>query len=241
MSAMDSYLARMQVNGEVQRAHVQRRTTEYLQRHLPDSLSYKNAVIDGVERSVMILSSEDKNIKKINALPGEEIPHGGLVDWEENKWLITELDSDNTLYRKGSMKQCNYVLKWINDNDEIVERWCIVEDGTKYLIGETNEDVMATGSARISVMLARDSETVKLCRGDRFIIDDYDTPEPLCYEITKPNRFFNVYNGDGVLRFIMTETNRTDNDNLELHIADYYNRTKPEIPEEKPDGRMSWL
>lgn len=242
MSAMDSYMARMSLNGEYRRAAIERRTAEYLNRNVPNSLSYKTVRIDGNEQNVTIHSSEERNIKKICSMPGERIPHGGLVEWENNMWIITELDADTELYCNGLMKQCNYVLRWINDDGVIIERWSIVEDGTKYLIGETNEDVMSTGAARISVTVSRDFETANLNRGKRFIIDDPDTLEPLCYEITKPNRFFNVYNEAGIVRFILVETNLTSNDNLDLRIADFFNRAPIEVPKETPtEGKVSWL
>ena len=43
----------------------------------------------------------------------------------------------------------------------------------------------------------------------------------LAYEITKPNKMFNVYNGKGVFRFILQEVQLTPDDNKQLRIADY--------------------
>ena len=54
----------------------------------------------------------------------------------------------------------------------------------------------------------------------------------LAYEISKPNRLFNVYNGSGVFRFILTETNIEDGDNLKERIANYAD-WKPAV---KTDG-----
>ena len=45
----------------------------------------------------------------------------------------------------------------------------------------------------------------------------------MAYEITKSNRLYNNYNDQGVFRYILNEVNATDNDNMELRIADYYN------------------
>lgn len=60
-------------------------------------------------------------------------------------------------------------------------------------------------------------------RGLRFLIDDEDSDAVLAYQITKPNKLYNVYNHKGVFRFILNEVNLTDADNKQLRVADYSN------------------
>ena len=213
--------------------HVQSR----MRRKIAASLSYQSVKIDGIDRKIAIVSkTEDFATKKIFALPGESIPHGSIVDWENQKWLITQINAHDEFCSEGVMQQCNYYLKWLDDKGDVVGRWVIVADGTKYLIGERTEDIMAIGDARIAVTIGKDKDTNKLRRGDRFLIDDADSEDVLAYEITKPNKLFNVYNGHGVFRFIMNEVNLTDADNVELRIADYYNWT-PKVPAIKPERK----
>ena len=136
------------------------------------------------------------------------------------------------------MRRCNYYLKWINDKGNVIGRWCVVEDGTKYLIGEREEDTMSIGDARMAVTIGKDTETSQISRGKRFLIDDMDSKDVLAFEVTKPNKMFNVFNGKGVFRFIMGESNLTDNDNTQLRIADYYSwkpRTDRITPDTKTD------
>lgn len=83
--------------------------------------------------------------------------------------------------------------------------------------------MITIGDARIAVTIGKDSDTIELARGLRFLIDDTDSEAVLAYQITKPNKLFNVFNGKGVFRFILNEVQLTDNDNKELRIADYYN------------------
>ena len=93
------------------------------------SLSFHHVLIDGESRDVAI--TDNLNTKHIYSLPGEDIPHGGYVEWMDNHWLVTERDANSEIYTKAIMLQCNYLLKWIDDDDVIHEQWCIVEDGTK--------------------------------------------------------------------------------------------------------------
>lgn len=94
---------------------------------------------------------------------------------------------------------------------------------TTDLIGERTREVLTIGDARIAVTIGKDEDTVELWRGLRFLIDDSDSEDVLAYQITKPNKMFNVFNGKGVFRFILNEVQLTDDDNKELRIADYYN------------------
>lgn len=224
-SPFDDYRERLALSGESKREAIKRRAQSYLGRKLGETLSYEEADIDGYLTSLIVLDTEDMDIKKIRSMPGECLPHGGLVDWADNYWLITELDANGKLYDRGKMQQCNFLLKWKKENGDIIERWSIVEDGTKYLIGEKTQSIMSIGDARLAVTVGRDNETVNINRGMRFIIDDPDTSEPLVYQVTKPNKKYNVYNGQGVIRFIMNEVNATEFDDMDLRIADYYSPT----------------
>lgn len=224
MSVWDAYDARMSVIGKTKRERALNHTQSYISRKAIDSLSNHEVLINGIRQEVTILNQrEDMALKKICSMPGETLIHGGIVEFADSMWIITELDANDEVYTSGKMQRCNHVLRWINREGKIIEKWCVVEDGTKYLIGEKTEEMMSIGDARISVTISKDKDTAKLGRGDRFLIDDVDSQEVLAYQITKPNRLFNIYSDAGVYRFILNEVNVTDNDNLELRIADYYN------------------
>lgn len=242
MSIWDSYEARLGAAGGdtsdsprriSARSHIDCR----LQRKITASPSYQRVLVSGEERRLAIVDDKNFDTKKIFSMPGEDIPHGSLVEWEDSIWLVTERNYNRKSYTEGKMRQCNYNLKWIDEDGNIISRWCVVEDGTKYLIGEKSEAIITTGDARMAVTIGKDEDTSKLSRGRRFLIDDMDSAEVLAYEITKPNKFFNVYNGKGVFRFIMGEVDSTDDDNKALRIADYYS-WKPKTPRAEPDTKV---
>lgn len=247
MSVLDLHNARLNINGKTRREVALTRTQAFINRRQSASLSCQNVTINDIAQNVTILDKEALNEKDILALPGEHLIHGGIVDWADNKWLITELDAHNEVYEKGLMQQCNHILRWRDRDGSIIEKWCIVEDGTKYLIGEKQEDLLTIGDARIAVTLPKDEDTVKISRGHRFLIDDIDTDTVLAYQITKPNRLYNVFNNKGIFRYILNEVNITDNDNLELRIADYYqptlNTTTDSFPDiiDDDDGKKVWI
>ena len=243
MGVWDTYEARLgsadtpgdQARRNAKATHAQDR----IRRKIADSLSYKTVMVDGNEFKLSVADvTGDYTTKKIYSLPGEDLPHGSLVEWAEGIWLITEVDPHRELYNEGLMRRCNYYLRWIDDKGDIISRWCVVEDGTKYLIGERRSELMTIGDARIAVTIGKDADTSKLSRGKRFLIDDIDAGDQvLAYEITKPNKLFNVYNGKGVFRFILNEVNMTDNDNPELRIADFYSWA-PKSKRPRPDVKV---
>lgn len=251
MSQWDSYGSRITLHGSNARDRAKYNLMDRLSRQIPSILSYQDVDIDGEPRSIVILNSDNLNQKTLCSLPGEDIRHGSLVEWQNHRWLVTERDANTEIYTKCIMLQCNYLLKWVNADGKVVERWCVVEDGTKYLTGEYSDAffVATRGDSRISVILPKDDETIVLNRDSRFIIDDYNTPDPLAYRLTKPFKLGGSFDENGVVIFVMTECNTEYDDNLDLHIADYYKyfpRTDAEgdatqtVIEEETD-RRGWI
>ena len=230
MGIWSTYEARLGMSGrqgeEPRREESLSRAQALLRRKIAASPSYHVVMVAGKKQEVSISDTEEFNIKTVTSMPGESLQHGAVLEWEnaglDTFWLVTEIDMCNGMYDRGKIQRCNYVLKWIDDHGDVISRWVIVEDGTKYLIGEKSADMMTIGDARLAVTVGKDKDTNKLVRGQRFLIDDMDSSQVLAYQITKPNKLYSVYNGEGVFRFILNEVNLTDNDNVELRIADYY-------------------
>ncbi len=252
MSVWDSYRSRINAHGGNKRGPALPQGFSFLMETIPGSLSYHNAVIDGEQRELAIIDSDNLDTKTLCSMPGEDLPHGGLVEWMDNRWLIIERDANNEIYTKAKMRQCNYLLRWIADDGSIVERWCIVEDGTKYLTGEysDNDFIITRGDSRIALIIAKDRYTIRLNRDDRFLIDDYASPNVLAYRLTKPFKLGGGYDNRGILSFVLQECNTEDTDNFELHIANYYDHfprkesdctQEPPMEDDEPGGKKVWI
>ena len=240
MNPWDIYETRINTHGGSKRNASYIREVRAINRKLPDNLSYQSAIIypmeygynidteeiaeHSIEQNVAIINSDNLNEKTIISMPKEDIGIGDLVYWMDTYWLVTERDFNTTLYTKAKLLQCNHLLKWITDDHKIIEQWCVVEDGTKYLTGELEDyDFVTTrGDSRISVQLAKNKFTSILDRENRFLIDDDDSPHKLAYMNTKPFKTGLTYNSTGTFKFVMQEVTGTEYDNHELGIADYY-------------------
>lgn len=240
MGAWDQYQARSELRGSGRRAAHLKREQQNIVAHLPDNLSYTDAVIYdpedslnvpgddltglAIHKKVAIINSDNLNEKMIMAMPGDEIVNGSLVHWMDQYWLVTEQDANSTVYRRSKMLQCNHLLKWVDEDHVIREQWCVVEDGTKYLTGELEDRnfIVTRGDSRIAITIAKNAHTVKLGRLHRFLVDDPDDENKMAFALTKPLKFAGVYGGKGVYKFVCQEINSSDDDNMELGIADYY-------------------
>lgn len=240
MSAWDTYARRMNVRGANRRDVAIKREQRFINTKLPGNPSFQtveiyppdigyNIDIDGVHRqgnlqNVAIDDRDNYDEKVMFSMPGEDIILGSLVYWMDNYWLATERDANTTVRTRVKLNQCNHLLKWITDDDEIIEQWCIFEDGTKYLTGhyEDYDFFTSRGDARTSIQMAKNKYTTLLDRENRFLLDDPDSPIKLAYQLTKPLKGTLLYNGTGTYSFVLQEVQSTDNDNQELGIADYY-------------------
>lgn len=214
------------------------REARIINNRIVNSLSFHSVTIDDVHQDVSIANSDNLNEKVIFSKPGEDLRLGGLVYWMNNHWLITEKDANTTLYTRAKLLQCNYLLKWVTDDDQIIEQWCVVEDGTKYLTGEYEDRnfIVTRGDSRIAITIAKNEFTAKLGRNNRFLIDDPDSKVKLAYILSKPLKFAGVYNEEGVYKFVLQEVVTTDFDNQELMIADYYKHFPKETEEGDEDN-----
>lgn len=227
MDIWQLYESRIRNSGATFREESLRRDQHYLRTKIDQSLSYFQVEIDGQSREVAMINSDNLNEKYMYSMPGEDIRCGSMVYWMDNYWIVTERDANIEVYTKVKLLQCNYLLKWIeviDDVPKIFEQHCVVEDGTKYMTGEIEDRnfIVTRGDTRIALTIPKTNHTIKFNRQSRFLVDDVDSSTKMSFVITKPLRIGNTYNGDGILKFVLSETNTTDYDNFDLMIPDYY-------------------
>lgn len=131
MNPWESYESRINAKGRSRREIALKREQQYINRKLPNSISYRQIIVNDNEQNLAVIDTDNMDIKQLRSMPGEDIVHGGMVDWMNSHWLIIERDANNEVYTRAKMRQCNYLLRWVSDDGTIIERWCIVEDGTK--------------------------------------------------------------------------------------------------------------
>ena len=108
------------------------------------------------------------------------------------------------------------------------------------------------GDSRIAITIGKNEHTVKFNRNSRFIVDDIDSNIKQAFLLTKPLKTGHTYSNKGIFSFVLQEVVTTDNDNLELNIADYYKHFPKEnaVPDfdtpidnsqVTPTGKKVWI
>lgn len=226
---IDRYAARINLHGATQRERMKNRTIQNLTRKAPDSLSYKDVLINGVESQLVIDSGTQPYYKEFKTLPGGEINIGDYVEWAGSHWIVETCDFDGEIYRDGKMNQCNYLLKWQNEHGRIIERWAFIQSASKYNDGTDGNNVVTLGSDQLSVMIPVDRESLKLRKQHnmKFFIDN-NKEDPTTYELTGTGNVVDTFNRHGVTAWIVKECAYTPGeDDLKFGVCNY--KTQEEI------------
>lgn len=216
---MDRYTARMNLHGSNQRERMLNRLKINLQNKLPDSLSYKQVILNGQPTQLVINTSTKPYYKEFESLPGQMISMGDYIEWANRTWLVYETDSDDEVYIDGKMYECNYLLHWQNHKGKIISKWAFIQNASAYNNGEEENKVLTLASNQFMVWMPIDDDTVALRNGKRFFIDNY-THAPSCYELTRPDNVSMKFGNKGCTYYIFTQTEtHTDKDQL-IELAD---------------------
>ena len=169
---------------------------QHVDNHFADTIDYHVVKRNGEPFELLIIKDTDGNTfkKKIKSKNSAPFNLGDYIEWNNQIWLITLLDTDDKTYHSGYMYLCTVPLRWQNSEGKIIERYVYSEDFTKYSSGITGNNTITIGDNQYGLTLPIDSETRKLARDMRFPIDFEDAEKPDIYKLT--NRKVNLNNNE---------------------------------------------
>lgn len=202
---MSRYEARVLLKGVTERDRRIARIRDDMFNKIIHNPSYKpNAVITdsyGDERHVglVINRGTQEYYKEFEALPDTPIYAGDYIKWGRGMWLVQSCSTDDETYKRGQLWECNWLMKWQNDNGDIVERWCFASSASKYNEGVEEDKVFILGSDQCKVYMPVDEEVLAVTKKKEmlFIIDNAVSGQPRIYEAHNPS---NVYSTFDILR-----------------------------------------
>ena len=220
---------------------------QHVDNHFADTIDYHVVKRNGEPFELLIIKDTDGNTfkKKIKSKNSTPFNLGDYIEWNNQIWLVTLLDTDDKTYHSGYMYLCTVPLRWQNSEGKIIERYVYSEDFTKYSSGITGNNTITIGDNQYGLTLPIDSETRKLARDMRFPIDFEDAEKPDIYKLTnrKVNLNNNEYFGRGgtmVLTmsydaFNADEDKRVVMDNgKEVWVCNYTEVSIPSTPPSEP-------
>lgn len=215
----------------------------YVDKCFADTIDFHKVYRNGQPFELLIIKDTDGNTfkKKIKSKHSNPFNLGDYIGWNNQKWIITLIDSDEKAYHSGYMYLCTFPLRWQNSEGKIIERWAYVEDFTKYSSGVKNNNTLQVGDNQYGITIPIDKETKSLKKDIRLPVDFDDTDEPDVYVLTnkKTQLNNNMYFGRGG---VMTLTLSIDffnpekdkhvalDDGTQAWICDYHSPATPEIP-----------
>lgn len=191
-----------------------------LNRDFNKSLDAYSVLVNGCIKDLNIIKTQNLDEKKIKSRPDEKLYIGDSIKWQNTNWLVTDIDANIDIVSTGLMKQCNYLLKWQNENGDIIERWAVV----KKLSGDVvSNQALSLAEGKLSVNVPIDSETIKLkeSMSKKFFIDN-NTTTPTAYELIDAGNVSSCYNGHGVTDWIVKKVNYSPTPDDLLHwVCEY--------------------
>ena len=164
-------------------------------KHFDDTFDTQDVLVNEIPMQLMIVKDTDGNTykKKIKSRHEDIIKLGDYVKWNNQIWMITLLDSDDKAWNRGYMYLCEILLRWQDDNGNIIERWGYSEDYTKYSMGESGNSTITVGDYQYGITLPVDEYTKKLTRENRFVVDFEGNYPPDTYRLTGKKGFISDY------------------------------------------------
>ena len=151
-----------------------------------DTIDYHVVKRNGEPFELLVIKDTDNNTfkKKIKSKHSTPFNLGDYIEWNNQIWLVTLLDTNDKTYHSGYMYLCTVPLRWQNSKGEIVERWAYSEDFTKYSSGVSSNNTITVGDNQYGLTLPIDEETKLLNRDMRFAIDFDESAKPDIYKLT---------------------------------------------------------
>lgn len=220
----------VKASGNSRRERELNKARHYLNKYGENNPSYKKVKINGVDDVLAINTGTQPYYKKFHTLPDHQINAGDYVEWANAIWLVKTADFDDELIIDGALQQCNYVLRWQDDNLNIIDRQVVSQGATAYNTGLLDKELLTIGYNQLLVLIPFDDDTKKLGRNKRFFLSNtINDMRP--YKITSFDTTTNIYNGHGYISMMLSEDQLQKDDNVELQICNYHEKENIDITE----------
>ena len=112
----------------------------------PSSLSCKDVVVNGEDRKIMIINSDDFDLKYAHCIFDDFLIVGSYIEWNDETWIVTKEGGQKDVYPSYELQKCNYELKWVKDGETITKK-AYASDMTYSQVGVQHTDYMILGTA----------------------------------------------------------------------------------------------
>lgn len=223
----DLYGRNFSQNGNTKRERIISTTQGLTHRLSLDSHLYKECERDGSTIYLDIVARDNLTEKTIYTMPNcnSDYKLGDIIVWSNRKWLVSEVDADDELDRRGIMSECNHLFRWQNPGSTTVhEVWGIITRPYSRFSGGDGK-VLEFPYAQLRFTIPYNEETKHWYKGKRMGVErGYDSEGKeilVSYECIMIESVTSDF-GNGHLLIVEGQlTEWTQNDSVTEMIADY--------------------
>lgn len=176
------------------------------------------------ETQPVAIKRKNTSICEFTVMPGDEMYIGDLIEVLGEKWLVTDLRSDEYGMLYGECWMCNICLCFQTNTTEVFERYAILDNGS---YTDTTGKPVSTADANFICYISKDSETSKFYVDKRLALDkavDKDGKTILTVGRISwiDGKSENYGDGAHLLKFRLdNDIFNPTKDNVELMVCDY--------------------
>lgn len=160
---------------------------------------------------------------KFQTLSDTPIEVGDVIYYSKSQeyFICTESFNIDDIHYQGKFTLCNWILKWQDENLNILQYPCFVVNATQYNSGEQSTKQYTIGSSQHMIKLPCDKNTVKLKTPQKFMLDkNYD--DPVTYIVTQNDTTTFNYGSKGIVAVtVLEEPIDRSKDRIDLGICNY--------------------
>lgn len=226
------YNSRINARGANARERQISRSRYLFEKYLPSDPSYKENVeiinkgFINLRMNEYTLADDTTPQMEIQALLPSSVNDptfvlGDVFRYSDGYWLCIQSENFHDIYRRGKVEECNYLLRW-QDKDTLELKSCWSSIRRPYSSGVNDNKVISVGAGKYQIKMPQNSDTVKFCVDQRFLIN-LAGDRPIPYKIIDFDDVSSHYvsRNEGFLVIILQQCELTEDDNRELMIANY--------------------
>lgn len=216
------YNARVLATGDTAKERQVNSFTSNMTRKKVNSLSYKDITIDGVAKNLFITDTKDPYVKNFQDVDEIFTSAGTLIQYANKYWLVESMTFDGELYNTGTLRYCNYNLRFLSSALQPTSRYCCVKNSFYGTDINSNPVQIELGAGKFRITLPYDSETALFDRTytdgrNQRLLMDYGSTTPRAYQIMDADRISSF----GCVILTVEECERSALDSVTYMIADY--------------------
>lgn len=240
MRCLDRFNRKMALSGSSIRNEVIKNSQELLKETFADDPSFATGIYfwkpsthsyaDPNELPIRLYGRSFSNangvVVKFQTLIDNPIVVGDMLyDSNDDEYLLcTESFNVDGVHWKGKFSLCNWILKWQNNDGDILEYPCVDINSTQYNSGEQASAKMTIGSSQHMATLPYDENTIAIKSPQRFFLDR-DTETPTSFIVTQNDNTSMFFGKKGLVKITMLECERNnDTDRPDLGVCDYFEK-----------------